>query len=79
MFFTSWYSLFRIVVVGALAYFALVLMLRSSGKRTLAKLNAFDLVVTVSLGSTLSTILLSRSIALADGLLALALLIRLQY
>ncbi|PRY25874.1 uncharacterized protein DUF421 [Spirosoma oryzae] len=42
-------------------------------------MNAFDLVVTVSLGSTLSTILISRQTGLADGLTALALLIALQY
>jgi len=34
-------------------------VLRVSGKRTLAKLNAFDFVVTVALGSTLATILLN--------------------
>jgi uncharacterized membrane protein YcaP (DUF421 family) len=32
--------------------------LRIAGKRTLAKMNAFDMVVTVVLGSTLATILL---------------------
>ena len=52
MFFTSWYDLL-LVVVGTLAYGGLVLFLRVSGKRTLTKLNAFDLVVTVALGSTL--------------------------
>jgi hypothetical protein len=48
---------------GALtaAYIALVIMLRVSGKRTLSKMNAFDLVVTVALGSTLATVLLDRS------------------
>jgi uncharacterized membrane protein YcaP (DUF421 family) len=56
-----------------------VLILRVSGKRTLAKLNAFDLVVTVALGSTLATVLLSKSVALADGLLGFALLVGLQY
>ena len=50
-----------------IAYAALVLFLRISGKRTLAKLNAFDLVVTVALGSTLSAIILQESIALAKG------------
>jgi uncharacterized membrane protein YcaP (DUF421 family) len=79
MFFQSWAGLGRTLVVGALAYAALVLLLRISGKRTLTKLNAFDLVVTVALGSTLATILLSKSVALAEGVLALALLISLQY
>ncbi len=79
MFFDSWGGLVRVVVVGVLAYIGLVLLLRVSGKRTLSKMNAFDLVVTVALGSTLATILLSRSVALAEGLVALALLIFLQF
>jgi uncharacterized membrane protein YcaP (DUF421 family) len=54
-------------------------MLRISGKRTLSKMNAFDLIVTVALGSTLAAVLLDASIPLAEGVLALALLIWLQY
>ncbi len=50
MFFDSWYDLLRILVVGVLAYAGLVLLLRTTGKRTLSKMNAFDLVVTVALG-----------------------------
>jgi uncharacterized membrane protein YcaP (DUF421 family) len=79
MLFDSWAGLGRVVLVGTLAYAALVLLLRISGKRTLTKLNAFDLVITVALGSTLATVLLSKSVALAEGVLALALLISLQY
>ena len=79
MFFNDWYSIGRTLAVGACAYVALVVLLRVSGKRTLTKLNAFDLVVTVALGSTLATILLSKDTALADGVLALALLIFMQY
>ena len=79
MFFDTWTGLGRTVVVGTLAYVALVLILRVSGKRTLSKLNAFDFVVTIALGSTLATILLSKSVPLAEGVLAFALLILLQY
>lgn len=79
MFFDSWEGLGRVIVVGTLAYAALVIFLRISGKRTLSKMNAFDLIVTVALGSTLATILLSKDVALAEGLLALLLLIALQY
>jgi len=64
---------------GVLAYVALVVFLRVSGKRTLSKMNAFDLVVTVALGSTLATVLLSKDVALAEGVLAFALLISLQF
>lgn len=72
-------SFIRIVTVGFLAYVGLVIFLRVSGKRTLTKLNAFDLVVTVALGSTLATILLDSNISLLEGLTAFALLIFLQY
>lgn len=79
MFFDGWNGIARTLVVGMLAYLGLVVMLRLSGKRTLSKLNAFDLVVTVALGSILATILLSREVPLADGLVAFVLLIALQF
>jgi uncharacterized membrane protein YcaP (DUF421 family) len=79
LFFSGSQSLFRTLVVGVLAYVTLILFLRLSGKRTLSKMNAFDLVVTVALGSTLATVLLTKDVALADGALAFALLIGLQF
>jgi uncharacterized membrane protein YcaP (DUF421 family) len=79
MFFNNWIGLIRIIVVGTCAYAALILLLRVSGKRTLSKMNAFDFVVTVALGSTLATVLLSKDTPLAEGVLALALLIFLQF
>ncbi len=79
MFFESWAGLGRILVVGPLAYAALLLVLRISGKRTLSKFNAFDFVITVALGSTLATALLSKSVPLAEGALGLALLVSLQF
>lgn len=72
-------SFIRIVTVGVLAYIGLMVFLRTSGKRTLTKLNAFDLVVTVALGSTLATILLDSNISLWEGLTAFAVLVSLQY
>ena len=79
MFFQGWTGIVRTLVVGTLAYAFLVLALRGAGKRTLAKLNAFDLVVTVAFGSVLASILLSEGVALAEGATALLLLIALQY
>ncbi len=79
MFFEAWAGVVRVLAVGPLAYGGLVLLLRVSGKRTLAKLNAFDLIVTVALGSTLATVLLSKTVPLAEGITALLLLVTLQY
>jgi uncharacterized membrane protein YcaP (DUF421 family) len=79
MFFNDWYGLLRVVVSSASAYVALIAMLRMSGARTLAQLNAFDFVVTVAIGSTLASIILSRSVAILEGVLAFAMLVLLQF
>ncbi|WP_022724185.1 DUF421 domain-containing protein [Rhodopseudomonas sp. B29] len=72
-------DILHVVVVNPIAYLALVAFLRISGKRTLTKLNAFDLVVTVALGSVLATVALNHSVSLGQGLAAMAMLIGLQY
>lgn len=79
MFFDGWSDLLRILVVGLCAYTGLVLILRVTGKRTLSKMNAFDFVVTVSLGSTLASAVLSSDVSVSEALLAFALLCGLQF
>ena len=65
MWFDSWSDIVRVSI-------------RVSGKRTLAQLNAFDFIVTVALGSTLATILLTSDVAFVEGIVALSLLLLLQ-
>lgn len=79
MFFDSWMGILRTIVVAVGAYFSLMVLLRVSGKRTLSKMNAFDFVVTIALGSTLATTLLSKTTPLIEGILAMGLLVGLQY
>lgn len=79
VFFDNWGVLLRTAIMAVLGYAGLVLLLRVSGRRTLSKMNAFDLVVTVALGSTLATVILSKSTTLAQGILAFTLLIGMQY
>lgn len=79
MFFDGWEGLLRTLIIGVMAYAVMIVFLRISGKRTLSKMNAFDLIVTVALGSTLATVLLSKNVALAEGALAFAVLIGLQF
>ena len=71
--------LVRTVVVGVLAYASLVALLRASGKRTLSKFNAFDFIVTIALGSTLASVLTSQQVSLLQGVVALAVLLGLQF
>jgi uncharacterized membrane protein YcaP (DUF421 family) len=79
MWFDGWSDVGRVLAMGSMAYAALVVLLRLSGKRTLSKMNAFDLVVTVALGSTLATSLLSPDVSLSEGVAAFAVLIGLQF
>lgn len=79
MWFDSWAEMLRVLIIGSVSYAALVVVLRVSGKRTLGQLNAFDFIVTVAIGSTLATILLSSDVAFFEGLTALALLAGLQF
>lgn len=78
MFFESWYGIFRVVVIGILAYTSLVIILRISGKRTLSKMSAFDLIITVALGSTLATVIISKNVVFLEGLTAFCLLTFMQ-
>ncbi|GAA1132358.1 DUF421 domain-containing protein [Arthrobacter flavus] len=78
MWFESWDQIIRVLIIGLVSYAALVALLRATGKRTLSQLNAFDFIVTVALGSTLATILLSTDVSFAQGLTALVLLASLQ-
>lgn len=77
--FDGWSGVWRVLVIAPAAYAALVLILRASGKRTLSKLNAFDFVITIAIGSTLASIITSQSLALVEGLTALGLLVAMQY
>lgn len=79
MFFDSMQGILRVLLVGVPAYATLIFLLRASGKRTLSKMNAFDFIITVALGSTLASIITSKSVALAEGVAALALLVLLQF
>lgn len=71
--------LIRIVVIGSLAYFSLIVLLRISGKRTLAQLNAFDFVITIAIGSTLGRLITAKGVSLAESVTAFFTLIFLQY
>lgn len=78
MFQDGWVPLIRIVVVGTLSYIAVVALLRYFGKRALTKMNAFDMVVTVAVGSSFASAVMTKNISLADGVVAFILLLVLQ-
>jgi uncharacterized membrane protein YcaP (DUF421 family) len=79
MLFDNWATLGRTVLIAPLAYLALLIAVRLAGKRALAKLNAFDFVVTVALGSVLAAVMITPDVSLASGAAAFGLLVLLQF
>ncbi|WP_040229026.1 DUF421 domain-containing protein [Bhargavaea cecembensis] len=79
MFFGSWFEIGRILLVGTLTYILLIVALRLGGKRSLSKMNIFDFVVTIGLGSVFASTLLNKSFSLATGMTAIGLMVFLQY
>lgn len=63
----------------AILTISMVLLLRVSGKRTLTKMNAFDFIVTIALGSVLASVALSEDIPIANGVAAMMSFIVIQF
>ncbi|WP_017730320.1 DUF421 domain-containing protein [Nafulsella turpanensis] len=78
-FFSGWEPILRIFVVGTLAYIILIILLRISGKRTLAQMSGFDFVITIAIGSTFGRLITAKGVSLAESAAAFVLLIFLQY
>jgi uncharacterized membrane protein YcaP (DUF421 family) len=78
MWFSGWSSLGRIALFAFASYALLLVLIRTYGQRTIAKMNPSDFVITVAIGSTVAAFILSKDASLADGLVALAVLLTLQ-
>lgn len=79
MWFDKWSDIAQIAGTTLVIYILLIIILQVAGKRSLAKLNIFDLVVTVALGSILASVMLTNSLSIADGVTAFIVLAALQW
>ncbi len=79
LFFNGWQPLVHIAIVGLIGYAALILFLRLSGKRTLSRMNAYDMVMTMALGSVLTKAMLTQEQSVSETVFAIALLISFQF
>lgn len=75
----GWEPLARILVVGTLGFVWLVLLMRVTGPRNMAKVTTFDFVITVTLGSAFGRVLTAQEVAISDAIVAFALLVTLQW
>lgn len=72
-------TFFSTLFTAVIAYALVVVLLRASGKRTLSRMNMFDLIVVVALGSILARTILSGGTSLFQGMFSLVILAGLQY
>jgi uncharacterized membrane protein YcaP (DUF421 family) len=72
-------KLVRAAIAVPLIYVVLIALIRLSGKRTTSQMNNFDWIVTVALGSLVAAGITSSSASVLQVLLAISLLIGLQF
>ena len=77
--FSDWSNIVHTLIAGTLSYFGIIAWLRVSGKRTLSKWNSFDFIVTIALGSILASVLLTESVGFVQCMVAIGLLVTLQF
>ena len=76
--FDGWYNIGRAAGLASLGFVALIAILRVSGKRTLSKLNVFDFVFVVAVGSLFAASIVEKDVTLLEGLAAITALVVFQ-
>ena len=77
-FFDSWYNIGRAAGLALIGFAALIIILRASGKRTLSKMNVFDFVFVVAVGSVFAGTIIEKDVTLLEGLVAMTTLVVFQ-
>jgi uncharacterized membrane protein YcaP (DUF421 family) len=79
MFFEGWGGIEHILLIAAVGYAAIIVYIRVFGKRVLSKFDAFDFIVTVSLGSAFAGLVTSPKSTVMDAVITLGALVMLQW
>jgi uncharacterized membrane protein YcaP (DUF421 family) len=79
IFFVGWWPIVRVIVIGVVGYFTLLLALRASGPRSMARTNLFDIVIVASIGSVYGRILTAKDVTLVESLVAYLLVVSMPY
>ena len=68
----------RTAALTLMGFFAMIVMLRISGKRTLSKMNVFDFVFVVAIGSLFAASIIEKDVTLSEWFVSASLLIIIQ-
>ncbi len=75
----GWAPIARTLIVTTATYVALVVMVRISGQRTLARMTTFDFILAVTLGSAFGRVVTATEVGVVDAIVALGVLIAIQW
>lgn len=78
-FWTGWSPIWHTLLIGSVGYLTLVILLRGTGPRTMAKMTPLDFVIAVTLGSAFGRVVTAVEVSLAQAVLALVLLVLVQW
>lgn len=78
-FWSGWEPFIHTVVMLLVGYLALTVMIRISGPRTMAQMTPLDFVIAVTIGSTFGGAVISTDVPVLQAVLALAMLILIQW
>jgi uncharacterized membrane protein YcaP (DUF421 family) len=79
LWFGSWTRIGHAVLATCISFVALLMMLRLAGKRSVAKMNIFDFVSIVVIGSTIANTIVGNTVPLAEGLAAVTVLVLIHF
>lgn len=75
----SFGKLKEIIIMAILFYFFVIIILRTSIKKTLSDISIFDFLVTATIGPIIANTIISPNTEFLDGLAAVSILLVLQY
>lgn len=79
MWYESAFEYWRIALSAVLGFGVLLVFLRLAGKRTVAKFNAYDMVLTFTIGSLLASMILLKDVKILEGIFAMGVLTLLDW
>jgi len=78
MFFHSWGDIGRVIAATSIVFTFIIAIMRVVGPQALAKMSPFDMVFTVTLGSMMGAVALTKSITISEAATAIVTLLALQ-
>lgn len=78
-FWTGWSPVWHTLVIATFGYLGLVLLLRGTGPRTMARMTPLDFIIGVTIGSTFGRAITALEVSLAQALAALLLLVAVHW